>query len=83
MDVRFREYMADQMGTVEQIYAKAQLEMTDEARASMQAYLDSHSRDRHGQLEYDLPGDFGLDPADLRRRFAFYMDRFGISADLR
>ena len=83
MDVRFREYMADQMGTVEQIYAKALLEMTDEARASMQAYLDSHSRDRHGQLEYDLPGDFGLDPADLRRRFAFYMDRFGISADLR
>jgi len=83
MDVRFREYMADQMGTVEQIYAKAQLELTDEARASMQAYLDSHSRDRHGQLEYDLPGDFGLDPAELRRRFAFYMDRFGISADLR
>lgn len=83
IDVRFREYMADQMGTAERIYEMAGLEMTDEARRSMQAYLDSHSRNRHGQLEYDLKGDFGLDPDDLRKRFAFYMERFGITADLK
>jgi len=83
IDVRFREYMTDQMGTEERIYEMADLDMTDEARPSLQAYLDSHSRDRHGQLEYDLKSDFGLEPDDLRKRFAFYMDRFGITADLK
>ena len=43
--------MTDQMGTEERIYEMADLDMTDEARPSLQAYLDSHSRDRHGQLE--------------------------------
>lgn len=79
IDLRFSDYMADQIGAVERIYAMAGLEMTDEVRAQLQAYIDSHSRDRHGQLEYDLQGDFGVDRAELRRRFAFYADRFDIA----
>ena len=57
--------------------------MTNEACSSLQDYLDSHSRDRHGQLEYDLRGDFGLDPPNCASVFAFYVARFDIIANLR
>ena len=76
IDVRFGDFMADQTGTVERIYRLAGLEMTPDAAAAMQAYLAVHTRDRHGQLEYDLANDFGVDPDALRKRFAFYSDRF-------
>ena len=31
-----------------------------------------------GRVRYDLRGQFGAEPADLRRRFDFYIDRFGV-----
>jgi hypothetical protein len=80
IDVRFEDFMADQMGTARSIYAMAGLPMTDAAEAAMGAYLEAHQRDRHGQLKYDLAGDFGLDVAILRKRFAFYSERFGLTA---
>jgi len=78
IDVRFGDFMADQMGAVRRIYAMAGLDMTPAAEAAMEAYLEAHRRDRHGQLEYHIEEDFGLDPATLRERFAFYNERFGI-----
>ena len=80
IDLRFEDFMADQIGTVRSIYAMAGLPMTDAAEAAMGSYLEAHKRDRHGQLEYDLGQDFGLDVAILRERFAFYSDRFGLTA---
>jgi len=80
IDLRFEDFMADQIGTVRSIYAMAGLPMTDAAEAAMGSYLEAHKRDRHGQLEYDLEQDFGLDVAILRERFAFYSDRFGLTA---
>jgi hypothetical protein len=80
IDVRFGDFMADQIGTVRRVYEMAGLEMTPTAESEIQAYLDSHARDRHGQLEYDLEADFGLNPAKLRERFAAYSMRFGIES---
>ena len=79
IDVRFSDFMADQLGTVRRIYASAGLEMTPQAEAAMNHYLETHRRDRHGQLEYDLQEDFGVDPQELRQRFAFYSERFGVA----
>jgi len=79
IDVRFSDFMADQLGTVRRIYASAGLEMTPQAEAAMNHYLETHKRDRHGQLEYDLQEDFGVDPQALRERFAFYSERFGVA----
>ena len=79
IDVRFSDFMADQLGTVRRIYASAGLEMTPQAEAAMNHYLETHRRDRHGQLEYDLQEDFGVDPQALRERFAFYSERFGVA----
>lgn len=81
IDVRFHENMADQQGTVERIHAAAGLEMTPAARAAIEGYLAANPRGKHGQVVYDLAGDFGVDVAAVRERFAFYYDRFGVQRE--
>lgn len=76
IDVPFHAFMADDMGMVERIYAKAGVALTAGARREMQAYIDAHPRGKEGRVVYDLKGDFGVDPAALRERFAFYYERF-------
>jgi hypothetical protein len=66
---------------IDRIYALAGLPMTPEERAELEAHLERHRRGRHGQVIYDLKGDFGIDPAELRRRFEFYFDRFPVRAE--
>jgi hypothetical protein len=75
VDVSFAEFVRDDMATVEQIYAAAELPMTDQARAEITAYRDDHSRGKHGAIDHDLPRDFGVDLDELRERFAFYTER--------
>ena len=50
-------------------------EVTDEALAQMQHFMDTHPRGRFGTIRYDL-ADFGVDEARLRRDLAFYNERF-------
>ena len=45
------------------------------------AYLASNRRGKHGQVVYDLHGDFGVDVPALRRRFQFYYDRFPVARE--
>ena len=78
LDVRFHDFMADDLGTVERIYQRAGLPLTDEARAAMTAFLAENRRGRHGRVVYDLRGDFGVDPGAVRRRFGFYLERFAV-----
>ena len=80
IDILFHEFMADDMATVEQIYATAGVELTATARAQMQAFVDAHPRGKEGKMVYDLKGDFGVDPAALRERFSFYFEQFPIRA---
>jgi hypothetical protein len=81
IDVLFHEFMADDVGMVERIYDVASLDMTDDARASLEQYMADHPRGKHGRILYDLPGDFGVDPEELRRRFDFYYERFPIRSE--
>ena len=81
VDVRFHEFMADDVAMVERIYAVAGLPMTTEARARLDAFMVENPRGRWGRVIYDLRGDFGVEPAELRRRFGFYFDRFGVRAE--
>lgn len=78
IDILFHEYMADQKGTVERVYQLAGLEMTPEAERRIDAFLANNPRGKHGRVEYDLAGDFGIDVGALRERFAFYYDRFPV-----
>lgn len=78
LDVTFDTFMKDDLAVVRQFYEVAGVELTERARRELQAYLDANPRGKHGRVVYDLVGDFGLDPAALRERYAFYTDRFAI-----
>jgi hypothetical protein len=75
IDIRFDDFMADELGVAERVYALAGEPFTDEARAAIGDYLASHRRGRLGNVEtsYEM---FGLDEGDLRARFAPYVERF-------
>jgi hypothetical protein len=81
VDVLFHEFMADDVGMVEQIYELAGHPMTPEARRQLDGYMAANPRGKYGRVVYDLKRDFGVDPEQLRRRFDFYFERFPIRAE--
>ncbi len=81
IDVLFHEFMADDVAMVERIYQRNGRELTPAARAQLDAFMAANARGKHGRLVYDLRGDFGLEPADVRARFDYYFDRFPVVAE--
>jgi Sulfotransferase family len=81
IDVPFHEFMQDDLAMVERIYTLAGLPLTHAARAQQGAYMAANPRGKHGRVVYDLKADFGIDPAALRERFAFYFERFPVRAE--
>ena len=81
IDVPFHEFMADDIGMVGRIYERAGLAMTPAARAELDAFLRANPRGKHGQVIYDLKGDFGLDPEEVRQPFADYVARFRVRVE--
>jgi hypothetical protein len=81
IDVRFDEFMADDVAMVEQIYDRSEHPMTPKARGQLEAFLAGNPRGKFGQIAYDLQGDFGLDPDDVRSRFSAYLDRFSVPVE--
>jgi hypothetical protein len=81
-DVYFHELMADPMRIVAEIYQKAALPLTDELRSRMARFLATNARGKHGEIDYDLRRDFGLDPAQIRSRFGFYLERFPVKVEV-
>jgi hypothetical protein len=75
VDVRFDDFMADELGLADQVYALAGESVTDEARAAMADYLAGHQRGRLGRIATSCEM-FGLDERDLHARFAPYVERF-------
>ncbi|MFA9566306.1 MAG: sulfotransferase, partial [Acidimicrobiales bacterium] len=76
LDVRFDDFMADDLATVQAVYETAGIEMNPDAERALRRYIEDNPRGQHGRLGYDLEGDFGLDPSAERARFDFYFDRF-------
>jgi len=75
IDVRFDEFMADDLATATRVLEVAGEPLTDEGRAAMAAYLDGHRRGRLGKVRTNAEM-FGLTEAGLRERFAPYVERF-------
>jgi len=76
VDVEFGEFMADDLAMALKILAVAGLEVTEQSRSELTTYLAGNPRGKEGRVIYDLRGDFGLEPADLHERFAFYYEAF-------
>lgn len=81
IDVPFHQFMADETSTLQGIYTTAGLPLNEQARAEHAAFMGDHPRGKHGRMVYDLKGDFGVDPDQLRERFAFYFDAFPVKAE--
>jgi hypothetical protein len=75
LDIRFDDFMADEWGTIERIYAVAGQPLTDDARRSMEDFIRTHPRNRHGRIAYDAKA-LGIDADDRRRALSAYIDAF-------
>lgn len=80
IDVRFGEFMADDVGMVERIYELAGQSLTLESRAAMDAFMATHPRGKFGAVRYDL-GDFDLDAEERRKALDFYVERFDVEVE--
>ncbi len=77
IDVRFDEFMDDDLAMVRRIYDRADQPFSDEAHRGMSDFLARHPRGRHGTVVYQ-PGALGIDPVERGAALAFYCDRFGV-----
>lgn len=75
IDVRFDEFMADDLAMVQRVWDTAGYTPSDESRAAVAEYLAGHTRGRLGTVDYRAE-DLGVDRDELRRRFAPYVERF-------
>lgn len=75
IDIRFDDFMADELGVAERVYALAGEPFTDDARTAIADYLAGHRRGRLGNVETSCEM-FGLTQDALRERFAPYVERF-------
>lgn len=77
VDLYFRDFMQDQVGTVRRAYQHFGWSLPDSAADAMQAFLDDNPADKHGKHLYQL-ADTGMDIEELRRLFANYENYFDI-----
>jgi len=80
IDVRFHEFMADDMATVERVYDLAHEPLDRSSRAAMADFLAAHPRGRHGTVVYDLDA-LGIDRDERRTALDFYVRAFGVAEE--
>ena len=78
IDISFAHLNGNEMPLLEELYRRADVELTPKVRGRFQQYLDGNPRGKHGRVNYDLQRHFGISPDELRERFAFYFNRFDV-----
>ena len=81
IDVRFDEFMADDVAMVERIYELADQPFSASVRSAMDAFMAEHPRGRHGSVLYDAT-QLGIDVDERRGALAFYSERFGVTPEV-
>jgi hypothetical protein len=77
VDLYFRDFMADQVGTVRRAYEHFGMELSDGSATAMRAFLDANPADKHGKHLYSLAGT-GMEEAELRALFTDYEAYFDV-----
>ncbi len=77
VDLYFRDFMADQVGTVRRAYEHFGLELSDSAASAMQGFLNDNPADKHGKHLYSL-ANTGMEEAELRALFTDYEAYFDV-----
>lgn len=83
--VRYKDFVADPVGTIRGYYEFAGREFTPRAEAAMRDYLASNKGDRHGKFEYSVQTliDAGTDIDALNEEFRPFRERYGIEIEVR
>lgn len=76
IDVSFKDFMNDDIGTVKHIYHRVNMEINDDWRSDIESYRSTHARYKNGKVLYDLRRNFSLSPDEIRERFQFYYSEF-------
>ncbi len=80
LDVAYADLVADPLKQVRRIYDFADLSLSGETEAAMQAWIAENPQDKHGHHRYQLE-DFGLDRGRLEELFDPYCRRFDGARD--
>ncbi|WP_025738208.1 sulfotransferase family protein [Mycobacterium genavense] len=85
LHVRYTDFIADQVGTVQRYYAFAGRQVTPEAESAMRDYLANNHGDRYGKFRYStqLLIDIGEDLHALHAEFRPFRERFGVEIENR
>jgi hypothetical protein len=80
IDVHHRELVADPFGTVRRVYEFLELPLHEPVVQSLTEWQQSNQPGAHGMHRYTAE-QFGLDVAQIRRDYEFYIDRFGVTVE--
>lgn len=83
--VRYKDFVADPVGTIRGYYGFAKREFTPQAEAAMRDYLANNKGDRHGKFEYSVQTliDAGADIDALNEEFRPFRERYGVEIEVR
>ena len=74
-DVALADLQTDPVSALAAAYERIGIEFSDASRHAVSAWAGGHEPGSHGHHSYSL-SDFGLEPDQVRERFAPYMARF-------
>src|SRR5437764_9141099 len=77
VDVQYDSFVREPVDAVASIYRAFGDVLPDDVRAAMQVYAQTQPKGSTGLHRYDIR-DFGLDPGQIRDRFAPYVERYGV-----
>jgi hypothetical protein len=83
--VRYKDFVADPIGTIRGYYQFTGRELSDAGEAAMRDYLANNKGDRHGKFEYStkVVTDAGYDLDELNEEFRPFRERFGVEVEKR
>lgn len=77
LDLRYQDLVTDPMSTAARVCDFAGIPTSPYARSRLRRFVQRNPQGRHGAHRYSL-AEYGLDPADLDRRFATYRTQFDL-----
>lgn len=80
LHLRYRDVVQRPIETVRRLYDHFGMELTAPALAAMQGLLAARPRGGYGENHYSF-ATHGIDPEELRARFADYVGLFGVPAE--
>ena len=72
IDLRFEDFVSDQMGTVKKIYQKFNWKLNEDSRLNMKNFLAANPKDKHGAHNYSLE-QIGLNNAIINQEYKDYI----------